>query len=200
MRINAELVNESLFLIGFVMYNDYIMYKKFIPFAVANSAYEIDFDFLKSIGVKTVFLDIDNTLDSYKMRTPTDKAREFVNKVKSEFNVVLISNNHKDKVTEYATSLNVDFIYKAYKPLPKKINRFISEHSLNKNDIILIGDQMMTDVWCASNVGIRVIMTNKLVKEDQWTTHINRIFERIIKKYHVRHNNLRDWRELYGKM
>ena len=176
------------------------MYKKFIPFATANSAYEIDLDFLKSIGVKTVFLDIDNTLDSYKMRTPSDKARELVNKVKSEFNVFLISNNRKDKVTQYANSLDVDFIYKAYKPTAKKVNRFISEHSLNKNDIILIGDQMMTDVWCAANVGIKVILTNKLVKEDQWTTHINRIFERIVKKYHVKHKNLRDWRDVYGKM
>ena len=182
------------------MYNDYIMFKKFIPFATATSAYDIDFDFLKSIGVKTVFLDIDNTLDSYRALTPTDKALEFVNKVKSEFNVVVISNNRKEKVTNYASKLGVPFIYKALKPLPKKINRFIKENSLNKNDIILIGDQMMTDVWCASNVGIKVILTNKLVKEDQWTTHINRVFERIIKKYHVKHKNLRDWRDVYGKM
>ena len=176
------------------------MYKKFIPFATANSAYEIDFDFMKSIGAKTVFLDIDNTLDSYKALEPTDKAREFVNKVKSEFNVVLISNNRKEKVTHYASKLGVPFIYKAFKPMPKKVNAFIKENSLNKDAIILIGDQMMTDVWCGHNVGIKVIMTNKLVKEDQWTTHINRIFERIIKRYHVKHKNLRDWRDIYGKM
>ena len=176
------------------------MYKKFIPFATANSAYEIDFDFLKSIGVETVFLDIDNTLDSYKAKEPTDRAIEFVNQVKSVFNVVLISNNKQKKVTRYATILGVPFIYKAFKPLPKKVNRFIKENSLNKDAIILIGDQMMTDVWCAYNVGIKVIMTNKLVKEDQWTTHINRIFERIIKRYHVKHKNLRDWRDIYGKM
>ena len=182
------------------MYNNYIMYKKFIPFATATSAYEIDLEFIKKLGIKTVFLDIDNTLDSYRAKTPTDKAKEFVNKVKSQFNVVLISNNKKEKVTKYASELNVPFIYKAFKPLPKKINNFINENSLNKNDIILIGDQMMTDVWCAYNVGIKVIMTNKLVKEDQWTTHINRIFERVIKKYHVKHKNLRDWREIYGKM
>ena len=182
------------------MYNDYIMYKKFIPFATATSAYDIELDFLKSINVETVFLDIDNTLDSYKCLEPTDRAIEFVNKVKSQFNVVVISNNKKKKVTRYASKLGVPFIYKALKPLPKKINRFIKENSLNKDGIILIGDQMMTDVWCASNVGIKVIMTNKLVKEDQWTTHINRIFERIIKRYHVKHKNLRDWREIYGKM
>ena len=176
------------------------MFKKFIPYATANSAYEIDFDFLKSIGVETVFLDIDNTLDSYKAKEPTEMAREFVNKVKSSFNLVLISNNRKKKVTRYASQLGVPFIYKAMKPFAKKINRFIKEKSLNKDAIILIGDQMITDVWCASHVGIKVILTNKLVKEDQWTTHINRIFERIIKKYHVRHNNLRDWREIYGKM
>ena len=110
------------------MYNDYIMYKKFIPFATATSAYDIELDFLKSINVETVFLDIDNTLDSYKCLEPTDRAIEFVNKVKSQFNVVVISNNKKKKVTRYASKLGVPFIYKALKPLPKKINRFIKEN------------------------------------------------------------------------
>ena len=176
------------------------MFKKFIPFATAKSAYEIDFEFLKSIGIKTVFIDIDNTLDSYKQLTPSEDAKRFVDKLKENFNVALISNNKKVKVSNYCSSLDVNFVFKAFKPLPKKMNKFIKEHGYSKNEIVLIGDQMITDVWCASNVGIKVIWTEKLVKEDQWTTHINRIFERPISKYHRKHNNLRSWRELYGKM
>lgn len=175
------------------------MFKKFIPFATAKSAYEIDFEFLKSIGIKTVFMDIDNTLDSYRSLEPTKEAIELVNKYKESFNFALISNNKKKKVSHYCENLGVEFVWKAFKPLPKKMNKFIKDHNLNKNDIILIGDQMMTDVWCANNVGIKVIWTEKLVKEDQWTSRINRIFERPISKYHRKHNNLVNWRDLYGK-
>ena len=173
------------------------MFKKFIPFAIANSAYEIDKSFLKDIGIKVVFIDIDNTLDSYKALVPEQKTIDFINYLREDFEVVVISNNKKNKVTNYASKLGVPFIYKAYKPIPKKINAYINMHYFNKNDIILIGDQMITDVWCASNAKIKVIFCNKLVKEDQWTTHINRIFERRIKKYHAKRNNLRDWREVW---
>ena len=176
------------------------MFKKFIPFATAKSAYDIDIDYLKSIGVKTVFIDIDNTLDSYKSLEPTEKAKELVNKLKANFNLALISNNKKVKVSHYCSFLDVEFMWKAFKPLPKKVNKFIKEHNFDKNEIVLIGDQMITDVWCGNNVGIKVIWCEKLVKEDQWTTHINRIFERPISKYHRKHGNLKDWRESYGKM
>ena len=75
------------------------MKNKYVPFAVADSIYEIDIDFFKQQNVKVLLMDLDNTLDSYRAKTPTDKAKEFVNKVKSQFNVVLISNNKKEKVT-----------------------------------------------------------------------------------------------------
>lgn len=176
------------------------MFKKFIPFATAENIYDIDINFLKLNGIKVVFTDIDNTLDSFRALEPTEKVRNLIENLKKEFKVVLISNNKKKKVSHFCSELGVDFIYKAFKPLPKKINKYINEHKLLKNDIILIGDQMITDVWCANNAKIKVIWTKKVVKEDQWTTHINRIFERFISKYHRKHNNLKDWRELYGKM
>ena len=46
------------------------MFKKFIPFAHAKSIYEIDPEFFKKQGVKTLFIDLDNTLDSYRAFHP----------------------------------------------------------------------------------------------------------------------------------
>ena len=62
------------------------------------------------------------------------------------------------------------------------------------DDVMLVGDQMMTDVLAARGAKIRVVLTEKIVKEDQWTTHINRIFDRPIRKYHRKRDNLIDWR------
>ena len=59
---------------------------------------------------------------------------------------------------------------------------------------MLVGDQMMTDVLAGKGAHIKVVLTEKIVKEDQWTTHINRVFERPIRKYHRKRNNLIDWR------
>ena len=90
--------------------------------------------------------------------------------------------------------LGVEFLSSARKPFSKKIKNEIAKRGINKDNVMLVGDQMMTDVLAAKGAGIKVVLTEKIVKEDQWTTHINRIFDRPIRRYHRKHNNLVDWR------
>ena len=42
------------------------MKNKYVPYAVADSIYEIDVDFFKKENVKVLLVDLDNTLDSSK--------------------------------------------------------------------------------------------------------------------------------------
>ena len=64
------------------------MFKKFIPFATAENVYDIDINFLKLNGIKVVFTDIDNTLDSFRALEPTEKVRNSIENLKKEFKVV----------------------------------------------------------------------------------------------------------------
>ena len=176
------------------------MFKKFIPFAHATNIYEIPVEFYKSLGIKTLLMDLDNTLDSYRLMKPKQAAIDLIAKLRENgITPVIISNNKGKRVTSYATALGVDYIWGARKPFAKNILKFINSHDIDKSATILVGDQLITDVWCGYHAGLRVIWTNKLVKEDQWTTHINRVFERIIKRYHYKHGNIRDWRDIYGE-
>ena len=69
------------------------MFKRFIPFAHAQSIYGIDPSFFKKNGVKTLFIDLDNTLDSYKARTPNEKTINLINSIKDTgITPVIISN------------------------------------------------------------------------------------------------------------
>lgn len=171
------------------------MFKKFIPFAHAKSIYEIDVDFYKRNGVTTLFMDLDNTLDSFKAREPKEETINLVKKLKENgINPIIISNNKASRVSGYANLLGVEFLSSARKPFSKKIKKEIAKRGIDKNNVMLVGDQMMTDVLAANGAKIKVVLTEKIVKEDQWTTHINRIFDRPIRKYHRKHNNLIDWR------
>ena len=174
-----------------------MLFKRFIPFAHAQSVYEIDPQFFVKCGIKNLFIDLDNTLDSYRAETPKQETIDLVNKIKETgVNPVVISNNKGHRVGGYVEKLGIDYVFSARKPFAKKINRFIEEHKLDKNEVMLVGDQMMTDVLAAHNAHIRVVLTEKLVKEDQWTTHINRIFDRPIRRYHRKRGNLKDWRNI----
>lgn len=173
--------------------------KNFVPFAHAKSLYEIEPEFFKSNGVTTLLVDLDNTLDSYKLHKPSDKAKELVKKLQdSGFNVVIISNNKHDRVKEYADEIGVDFTWMTGKPFPRKINKYVKEHNLNKENVMVVGDQLMTDTLAGNRAKIRVVLTEKIVKEDQPTTRFNRIFDRPIRKRLAKKGLLVDWREKYG--
>ena len=172
---------------------------KFVPIAHAKSLYEIDPEFFKSNGVTTLFVDLDNTLDSYKLHSPSDNAKALITKLKvAGLDVVIISNNRYKRVLPYATELGIDFMSSTGKPFPRKINKYVTEKGLNKENIMVVGDQLMTDTLAGNRAKIRVVLTEKIVKEDQPTTHFNRIFDRPIRKHLRKKGLLIDWKDKYG--
>jgi len=176
------------------------MKNKYIPYAVAKSIYEIDVNFYKEKNVKILLMDLDNTLDSYKLYHPTERAVELIKKIQDAGILpVIVSNNKGKRVRTYANDLHLEYINSAAKPFGFKIKNFIKAKGWNTDEMMFVGDQMITDVAAAKRAGLRVILTDKIVKEDQWTTHINRIFGRRIRKYHAKRGNLIDWRKLYGQ-
>lgn len=169
-------------------------------FAHAKSIYEIDPKFFISNNVKTLLVDLDNTLDSYKLFHPTEKVYKLIELLHSNnIRVVIVSNNRGKRVKTYANDLKLEYIANTQKPFAKKINKFVLENNLNKDEMMHVGDQMMTDVGAANRANIRVVLTDKIVKEDQLTTHFNRIIGRILRKRLTKKGLMIDWRDCYGK-
>ena len=173
--------------------------RKLVPFAHAKNLYEIDIEFFKSNGVNMLFLDLDNTLDSYKLRKPSKEAILLIKKfIQSGISVAIFSNNRKERVKEYADVMGIDYMWSVGKPFPFKINKYVKMNGLNKDNIMVVGDQLLTDVLAGNRAKIRTILTEKLVEEDQPTTRFNRIFDRPIRKRLLKKGLLIDWRDKYG--
>ena len=62
-----------------------------------------------------------------------------------------------------------------------------SDLGLKKSEVVIVGDQLMTDMVAANEAGVRSILVKPLLNTDKWDTRINRFFERIV------------WRELRKK-
>lgn len=173
------------------------MFKSIKPFAHASSVYNIDIEFYTLLGLKYIFLDLDNTLDSYKKLVPSPRAFELVGRLREVgITPIIISNNHSERVINYAKVLNVECLCFAMKPFAKKIKKMMKEKGMNPDEVMLIGDQMMTDVKAGNRAKIKVVLTDKLVKEDQPTTHFNRLFERPFRSYYTKHHKFREWRDI----
>ena len=177
------------------------MFKKFIPFAHAQSIYEVPSDFYLNNGVKLLLIDLDNTLDSYRCHEPTERAVEKIQSIKETgVQPFIVSNNRERRVKGYADKAGVGCIYSAHKPFSKRIRKFLEEKGVKPKEVMLVGDQLMTDVLAARGAQIRVLLTEKVVKEDQWTTHINRLLDRPIRKHLRKKGKLPDWRTKYGQI
>lgn len=172
------------------------MFKTFTPFAHARNIYEIDVSFYKKLGIKYIFADLDNTLDSYKTKVPGDKAKELFDLLKSNgITLIIVSNNTGKRVSTYANALGSIYINSFGKPFSKKLKKTLKLLKIEKDEVILIGDQTLTDIPCGNKGGIKTLLVDKLVKEDQITTRFNRLFDIPMRKYLKKHNLLKNWEE-----
>lgn len=175
--------------------------KKFIPFAHAKSIYDINPDFFVKLDIKYLFLDLDNTLAAHNVLTPSEETINFIENIKETGIIpIIISNNHEKRVKQFADACKVEYIFKTGKPKIKKINNFIKSKNIDKSYVIMIGDQLLTDVCCAYRLKVRCILTERLWDGDQFVTKFIRWIDLIIRKRLKRKNLLTEWEDIYGRI
>ena len=148
-----------------------------------NSYKDFNYEMYAKLGYNTLLLDIDNTLSPYYVAEPSEEIIEFINDVKkSGFNIIIISNNTKDRVERYARKLNCKYYYMSLKPLFITYLKIIEENNLEKNRIICLGDQLVTDVLGGNILGLFTVYTKPVVNKDNLSGKITRSIERLIFK------------------
>lgn len=147
---------------------------------------DIDIDFLEWNGIKAVFLDIDNTLTQHNGTEPYDGVREWVDSIKSAGVKVAIISNAKDeqRVRIFSKKLGIDnYIWGAKKPFPKGFCQLTKDLGVNKSEVLVIGDQLFTDVLGANLAGLAVstVLVKAKDKKEPIIIKIKRILEIPIK-------------------
>ncbi len=143
---------------------------------------DIHIGIFKELGVKAVFLDVDNTLCSYRSKQPLEGAIEWVRAIENEgYKVYIISNNFKKRVSAVAKKYNLDYVSFALKPSPIGFNKAAKLLSLDKRDCVIIGDQIFTDILGARFAKMKSILVEPVEVEDHFTFKIRRRLELNIK-------------------
>ena len=163
---------------------------KFIPYDCYTDIYKIDYNKLYSQGIKIILFDLDNTISKYKEKDPSIEAKNLMQELKDiGFLVIVLSNNNYKRIQRSLDGLKVMGFSKAKKPLKfgyKRVIKYLMTNALMKStdEILAIGDQIITDVWGANRMNIRCILVNPIHQADEkWYTRLNRRTEnRIIEK------------------
>ncbi len=157
----------------------------FKPSTFVGDILDIDVLTLKENGVKLILCDLDNTLVPHFTKFPTKKVIDFVSKIEeSGINFFIVSNNSKKRVDFFSSKLNLDdYIANAKKPFVKKIKKIIKENNLKKDEVIFVGDMLITDILAANILNIDSILVSPLISNDKSTNWlINFLEKKIFKK------------------
>ncbi len=125
---------------------------------------------LISQNISVLYCDLDNTLVPHFSRKPNQQVREFLARAKrSGIRVWIVSNNTKKRVSEFCDELVradvIDgYLWNAKKPLVRKIKKHIKKNGLNVENIVFLGDQLITDILAANRLGCRSVLVHPLLE------------------------------------
>lgn len=142
---------------------------------------DIDLDELRSRGIDTLLVDLDNTLLPRDASAITDELKSWASGVLAKgFKVCLVSNNWHDHVFGVAEELGFEIAPKALKPLPFGFLKGLAKTGSKRSQAAIVGDQMFTDVLGGKWVGIATILIVPLSKTDLPHTLLLRKIERVL--------------------
>jgi len=161
--------------------------KKFIPNEFHQSFFEIDFKKLYKQGIRLILTDLDNTLITYADHLPTKVILDKFEELKGiGFEIVVISNNVPSRVSKFLEGTSYKGLGNSRKPLLTGIRRAVklAKKEYTHNQIVIIGDQLMTDIYCANRFHSYSVLVNPILRRtEKWYTKLNRRIEiKMLKK------------------
>ena len=162
----------------------------FVPEYYFNVFSDATAEFLLSIGVKGIVLDVDNTLEPYENPLPGDHVKAWISTLRENgISAAIVSNNGGKRINLFNSELGLPVYYKAKKPFKRNVLNAMRDMGTVKENTILMGDQVFTDVWAAHNTGIRAILVPPINYKKDILTKFKRLLEKTILKKYKKQNN-----------
>lgn len=160
-----------------------------LPDYIFKAYGDVTVDFLKSLGIKALLIDIDNTLAPYEQPSPDEKIFAFFESLKENgISCALVSNNDAERVELFNKDLGLLAYYKSGKPFPKNLRYAMEKLGSDVNNTAMLGDQLLTDAAAGKNIGLITIIVPPINDKNNAFFRAKRALEvPTIKKYVKKH-------------
>ena len=157
------------------------MFDKFVPDIYTKSIYTIDYNQLKNNKIKCLIFDLNNTLVPLNLKKPNKKLIDLFEELKDmKFKIYIVSNSIKKRVEPFKEILCVDSSYLSMKPCLRKFKKIYKLNKFKDNEVAVIGDELITDIWAANRMNFVSILVNPIGTKEFVSTKFGRIFENFI--------------------
>lgn len=155
---------------------------KYVPSMYKKNIFDINYKLLKEKKIRCIIFDLDNTLLIFDEKKVSKETIELIKNLKKDFDIVIMSNNFKRRISNICDCLDVNFVSFALKPLSKGFNEVKKRYEYENHEICIIGDQLISDVLGGNRASIMTILVDPLSNNDLKITKINRMLERHVLK------------------
>ncbi len=159
----------------------------FKPTMYKKDVHDVNYSKLKDMGIKCLIFDLDNTLGLLENKKCPLKTKRLIKSLQDDFLVFIVSNNTKRRIKPYLEELGIGGVSMSLKPSTRGLRKIKHDYHLKKKEMVIIGDQIVTDILAGKRFKIMTILVDPLGKKDLKITGLNRFFEaKIIEKYEKR--------------
>jgi len=155
------------------------MLERFVPTQAVEQVWQVDLAALRAAGVKHVLLDLDNTLTPWRSAEVPERTAAWIEQARQGFRVCIVSNTSKlRRLTKLCERLGIECVGFAQKPWG--VRRALRKLGAAPEETVLIGDQLLTDVFGAHLAGIRSILVKPVSSDEFFGTYFLRAIERVV--------------------
>ena len=150
-----------------------------------ESIYDIDIIELKKRGIKALFFDLDSTLMKSKSAKFGYKTLQYLNDLKINFKLAIVTNNNNEKyINQAKIQTDIPIYSHAKKPDIKVMMKACRDLKVQAYDVAFVGDRPLSDILGGIKANMTTILVDSISKnEESFIVRFARFLERLtIKK------------------
>lgn len=155
------------------------VFSMILPKEFAEDLTNIDIERFLKDGKDYFIFDFDNTLGLWRTSFVEKRFESVLKKILDANGKILIASNGRPRQISIH---GAKIMWRARKPLTYKIKRILSSEGIDPNRVVMIGDQIFTDVLAGNRLGVYTIKVKPLSNKEFIGTKILRFFEKVILK------------------
>ncbi|MEN3007892.1 YqeG family HAD IIIA-type phosphatase [Pseudothermotoga sp.] len=154
------------------------LFDLFKPNEFVDDLKQLSIEKYLSSGKDVFIFDFDNTLGLWRNAEIKDEFKALLESLKLKGAEVLIVSNGRPRRVMNLDGFNI--VWRAGKPFSKRLKNVFKRFDPSR--VVLIGDQIFTDVVTGKRFGFYTIKVKPLSEEEFFGTKILRFFEKILLK------------------
>lgn len=148
------------------------------PTIALHHVTDISLPLLRQLGTDAILLDVDNTLAPPTSQIPYEGVQEWIDTIKAGgIRIIICSNNYQKRIRPFADSVGLDCVAMSFKPFPFGFIRAKRKLKEKPQSVLVVGDQIYTDVLGANLAGMKSILLLPRSEEHGWSIKLRRRLE-----------------------